>query len=492
MSRVISDLHPDNPEAAAETRPAPGRIRDPIGRMLILLFVAKPFIDLLWEYGISVGPIRLSPLTVTGFFLVAYFAPYRLKLGQHAPPFARIFEAFIALNLLGILFGLATSSNARPALALDITVRILGCYLVFFCTFAAARRYQYADAKPFMRAIVIGTAIAVVTNFLAIKLGFGGAKAGTEFTSGASREAGLYYDPGTLGLVAFLNLTFTVFYFHATKKGKTLWLIVTVAFALIDLSLMAASESRTPMILLSIAALGYMWYLRGWGRLAAPIVAGLILLLVAAVFSEQTDKFFGRFEGDVAAIESDDSTVGETSSGKVSLGKYEALGNNRGALWANALTAISHRPAGEIMFGDFFGRIGAHSDYIDILGRNGVVGLGLYVLLVYGLAFRTFSLARNATREDSRAVQSLACLLAVCYAAYCFPFRPLNYTTTNWFMWAMVALALAAAPRLRRKSTPTIASSSGSSGGEHPSETGPEQGPVTGRSTGWGTPGRRP
>ena len=480
MSRVISDSLPGNPAATPEKRLAPSRIRDPIGRTLIVLFAIKPFIDLFWGFGISIGPIRLSPLTVTGFFVVAYFAAFRLKLAQYAPPFARIFEAFIVLNLITVVIGLATSPDVRLALALDIMVRILGCYLVFFCTYAAARRYQYTEAKPFMKAIVIGTAIAVVVNFVAIKVGYGGAKVGTEFTSGASREAGLYYDPGTLGLVAFLNLTFTVFYFHVTKRGKALWLMVTLAFAMMDLFLMAASESRTPLVLLAIAAMGYLWFLRGWGRVAAPLIVALVLLMVAAVFSVQTDKFFGRFEGDVATIESGDSAIGQSSSGEVSLGKYEALGNNRGALWADAITVIARRPAGEILFGNFFGRIGAHSDYIDILARNGIVGLGLYVLLIYGLALKIFGLARSATREDHRTLQSLATILLVCYAAYCFPFRPLGYTTTNWFMWSMAALALAAVPRVSRRSTPTIASSSGSTTSGPSTSLSPSSGPSPG------------
>jgi hypothetical protein len=136
MSRVISDSRPGNPATAPDARPVPSTIRDPIGRMLILLFAVKPFIDLFWGVGISLGPIRLSPLTVTGFFAVLYFATFRIRLGQYAPPFARVFEAFIVLNLLTVVIGLVTSPDVRPALALDIMVRILGSYMVFFCTYA--------------------------------------------------------------------------------------------------------------------------------------------------------------------------------------------------------------------------------------------------------------------------------------------------------------------------------------------------------------------
>ena len=478
MSRVISDSRPISLGPPSDSRPAPNRadsrIRDPIGRALLILFATKPFLDLFWEYYFFIGPIRVSPTTSIAFLIVVYFLPFRVKHAQYAPPYARVFEAFIALNLAGIVIGLATNPQARGFAAFETMIRILGCYLTFFCAYAAARRYEYTDARPFLKAMVIGTAIAVILNLAAIKLGFGGQKVGSEYTRGPYREVGLYFDAGSLGAFAFYNLAITVFFFHAARSGKSFWLVATVALVLIDLYLMALSGSRAPMVQTGIAAMFYAWYLRGWGRIAAPIVAVLILLVTATVLVDQPGNVFERFQGDVAAIESDGSGIGETMSGKVSLGKYEALGNNRGMLWANALTAIFHQSGPAIIFGSYFSRIGAHSDYIDILARNGIVGLGLYVFLIYGLCLKTLALGRRANREDYRLLQTLACLLLASYAFYCFPFRPLVYTTVNWYMWTIVALALATIPRVTRRALPGVAASAGTP----PSGTAPRPGPV--------------
>ena len=491
MSRVISDPRPVNPETASGPRPPPtaaqGRIQDAIGRTLIVIFVTKPVIDLFWQFYFFIGPIRLSPTTVIGFLIVVYFLPFRFKYAQYAPPFARIFEAFIALNLACVVIGLATDPHARPAAAFDTLIRILGCYLVFFCTYAAARRFQYTTSGPFIRSMVIGTALAVIINLLAIKLGYGGAKFGSSL-SGPYREAGLYFDPGSLGAFALYNLIFTVFYLHFTKRRKALWLLVIVAFALIDLYLMALSGSRAPMVQLAIAALVYAWYLRGWGRIAAPVVAVLLLMSTGALLVDQPGNVFERFQGDIAALESDAPGVSESTSGDVSLGRFEALGNNRGMLWANALTAIFRQSMPEIIFGSYFSRIRAHSDYIDILARNGVVGLGLYVLLIYGLCVKTLALARVSTEGDRRTTQALAGLLLACYAFYCFPFRPLLYTTTNWYMWAIVGLALAG---VSRKTTPAVAGRSGDNARTSPSVAAPRPGSSVNWQAGSAGPVRR-
>jgi O-antigen ligase len=314
-------------------------------------------------------------------------------------------------------------------------------------------------------------------NLAAIKLGYGGVKIGSEYSRGPHREVGLYFDAGTLGNMAFFNFTFTVFGFAAARSRKTLWLLVAIASALVDLYLIAISGSRAPLVMLAVAAMGYLWYLRGWARIAAPILGTLLLLAAGTLFLDDSSPVLERLEGDVAALESDDPGIGQSMSGRVSLGKYESLGNNRGRLWADALTELFRQPTADIVFGSYFSKIRAHSDYIDIMARNGIVGLGLYVFLIYGLGLKTLTLARGATRPDHRLLQILACVLLACYAFNCFPFRPLVYTTTNWYMWTIVALALAAVRQGTRKPVPTVATHSG---GAPPSGKRPRADPVAG------------
>jgi hypothetical protein len=449
---------------------------------LLILLLIKPVLDLFYSYYFFIGPFRLSPTTVTAVFVIFYFVPFRLKYAQLVAPFAGVFGAFVALNLAGVAFGMATDPEARPASALDINIRLVGNYLVFFCAYAAARRHHYTDARPFLKAFVIGTGIAVIINLLAINLGYGGTKVGVEQVSGPYREVGLYFDSGVLGAVAFFNLTSTVVYFHFAKSGKSLLLVLTIALVLIDLYLMVISGSRAPIVQLVVAALFYLWYLRGWGRIAAPIVAALILLAAGGLFLDEGNPAFERLQGDIAALESEDLDIGQTMGGDVSLGKYESLGSNRGMLWANALTAISRQSGAEIIFGRYFSRIRAHSDYIDTLARTGIVGLGLYLLLIYGLALRTMAMARSATRDDDRAIKILACLLLTNYALYAFPFRPMLDTTTGWFTWTIVALALAASPRISRRALPAVANSAGDPAGIKSSGPAPGLTPVAGKS----------
>ena len=153
---------------------------------------------------------------------------------------------------------------------------------------------------------------------------------------------------------------------------------------------------------------------------------------------------FSRFETDVVAFEEGSTEdVGVTQSGKLSLGKYEALGSNRGMLWAEAITEIVRRPLLEIMVGNYSFSVGAHSDYIDVLARNSVIGLIMFIALLIGLAFKTYGYARTASPGHNRVLHFLAFTLVLCFILYAAPFRLLSYTTTAWYMWTMLAFSLA-------------------------------------------------
>jgi len=451
-------------------------IRDTVGKALLVLFLVKPFIDLLWRFYTFIGGINFSPTTVSGLLICLLFGGMWLSRPQYSPPFARLIEAFLLLNVVSFIIGMFSSDQARFAEALNVGIRITASYFIYSTAFAAALRYGYRDISPFIKAIMIGLAIAMILNIAAIRLGFGGAKF-FEMGTDTSRERGLYYDPGVLSNFALYSLIFAAFMLHVAR-GNLMWMLFCILIIIIDVYLIAATKSRAGIVQIILFGLVYVWmFHRSWGRIVAPIGAVVVLGASMLLFDIDIDETLSRFEGDVAALEQDSGTVGVKSGGNVSLGKFEQLGNRRGALWASALSIVAAKPIHEIILGNFSSSL-AHSDYIDILGRNGIVGLVLYLIIMLGMLSRTFRLARLPHRDlPTRLTYFTAFVLLLCYMIYAIPFRPLLYTTTSWYMWALLGFALARERLSRTQRGKTEAAGEDKPAGEDEPETEEEEPP---------------
>lgn len=452
------------PGGLARTGPASlarlSSIRDTVGKALIILFLIKPTIDLFWRFSTVFGGIVLSPTSVSGVLICVIFGLFRFSRSPYSPPFARAIEAFLLLNLLSFCISLFSEDPAKFTDVLNIGIRILASYFIYYTSYSAALRYQYRDISPFVKAIVIGSAIAVVANVAGIALGFGGTKWGDFLGDG--RERGLYYDAGVLSNVAVYSLIFSVFLLYALRSQMR-WVLLCLVIIILDFYLVSLTKSRAGIIQIAVFGLIYVWmFHRSWGRLLAPVAAVLLLLVTTFIFDVDMSETVERFDTDVAAMEQQTGDVGANSQGKVSLGRFERLGSNRGMLWANALTQILKRPIHEVIFGNFSGSKG-HSDYIDVLARNGMVGVLIYFGTMFGLLIRTFQISRHNYQDlASKLTFYGAFALVVCYLLYAVPFRPLLYTTSSWYMWAILGVALAR-DRLNRLPRPQPQSDAGPS-----------------------------
>jgi hypothetical protein len=79
----------------------------------------------------------------------------------------------------------------------------------------------------------------------------------------------------------------------------------------------------------------------------------------------------------------------------------------------------------------------------------------------------------------------MAFTLLICYLFYSLPFRPLGYTTTAWYMWTVIGLAMArsrlapmeAAAAAARRRKAALAAAEAATGGDPAEETGPRRPP---------------
>jgi len=440
------------------------RVKDIAGQSLIVLFLVKPIIDLFWAQYMMVGALHISALHVTGVLVFFYFGFLLLRASGSAPRYGLVFMVFIILHVISISVGLFYTTTPNLIKVIDLLLRVLDSYLIFRVAYNAGIKGRYETHYKFLWAVVIGTSIALVINTLAIIFGFGGGRVVERGVQSFFREQGLYYDPGVLALVATFNIIFIAFLYKQLPKGKPLSRLFLTVMVFVSLYMVYISVSRAAVLLLAVFALIYVGLVqKGFQKLTAIVFIAVAIVVSSAMFGFQVEQFRARFTSEIQVLEGADSPGPAAADDRVSFGRFEGLGSNRVRLWAVALDRVLQRSTVEITIGSFFESSPSHSDYFDVLTRNGFVGLFVYVLMLLLFWKHTLSMAlRRGISNDDKVIHALAFTLIALYIIYAFPFRPLSYTTTAWYMWAMIGFSFARArlsalePQRKAKSAPTL------------------------------------
>ena len=415
-----------------------------IGAALILLFLVKPTIDILWFLPFfSIGGKQINTLHLTGILVLLYFGRYLFVFRGMSPPYAWVFKLFIVINFISV-FVTAYHEPVGFIPVVDLMLRMLDSLIIFSAAYYAAlycsRDYYYKLVK----AISIGAFVALTFNFVAILMGY----EGREVTSGTThRISGLYYDPGVLANVAVYAIVFTVFMGNMLPDRNIMRKLHAGLVTMMALYVIYTGLSRAAIVLLGAFGVIYITLFKKGvlGRIVPPLILGGMLVL-GAISGMDYVNYVDRFGSEIAVFS--DSNERQTNTDKsVDLGKYEGLGSNRGQLIAYMLDDFIKRPTYQQLIGNF-NITRAHSDYFDVLSRNGYIGLAVYVgmlLLIWKKALGYTLRRKDQTQEWKISV--LGFTLISMYILYAFPHRPLYYTTIAWFMWAILGCMFAAAQR---------------------------------------------
>lgn len=412
---------------------------------MLALFLIKPIIDLFWSQYIQVGGVALSPLHVTGFLVFLYFGILRLNYPRHTAPYASVFRLFIIVNFVSAAISLFIVDVPKYMKFVDIALRLLDSYVIFNVAYILGITKRYESFYPFIRAIFLGSAIAAVVNVIAIVLGFG-AHLNADVTGGTlARQQGIYSDPGVLGNSALYGFIFAVVLYDMAPKKSFLLKLSCIVLMPVFLYLIFISLSRINLVLVFVFGVLYIsLYKKSVGsKIAAIVFATAVIIFGGAVLNLNYSAVTARFGSELTVMSAEEQEYANTSEGRVSFGKYEKLGNNRVMLWAIALNNILQRDTLEFMIGNFYKVAPSHSDYFDIMFRTGIIGLILYVLILFLFEKKLFMLTISQSDKSFRHVYFLGFALMTCHILYAFPFRPITYTTTAWFMWAMIGFSLA-------------------------------------------------
>lgn len=412
-----------------------------IRNFLVLLFLTKPTIDLLWFLSVSFIGFTVSPLHVTGLIVFFYLSFMLLVAPRLNTPFLKLLIVFVTLNFISAVFGFMLHDKFAIQGLLNLFFRVMDSVVIYGAAFALGLRNWDSDWNDVIKAIVVGVCIAIVLNQIAILTGLGGGiKANASSVHSSLRERGLYYDPGGLSIVALYGFIYTSFALKSIKLGffRT---CIAVTGLLASIYLMFAGLSRSVLILLAFYVVTY-FVIFGKAREKAIYMVAIcaVGVLVATYSLVNYERLAARFEGDIDAVENIATNV--TQGKDISTNDLEALGSNRGRNWIVSLEWIFQRGPMELLFGNFQSTP-AHSDYIDILSRNGILGFTLYVFILLLFLISSFKALSSTSQKEYRSLHVFSFVLLGIYILYSIPFRPLSYTTTVWYMWATVGFSMA-------------------------------------------------
>lgn len=412
-----------------------------IKNFLVLLFLTKPTIDLLWGYSISFLGFTVSALHVTGLLVFFYLTFLLVVSPKQKAPFFKLMILFVALNFVSALFGFMLHDRFEIQGILNMFFRVMDSVVVYGAAFALGLRDKDTDWDDIIKAIVVGVSIAILLNQVAILTGYsGGIKDNAASVHSSLRERGLYYDPGGLAIVALYGFIFISYALKNVKLGFFRLSLCVVAI-LSSFYLMLAGLSRSVFILLAFyAVFNFVIFGKAKEKFLYIVVIGVMGVLVASYSLVNYERLTARFQGDIGAVE---SIASDVATGKeISTNDLEALGSNRGRNWIISINWIAQRGPMELMFGNFMSTP-AHSDYIDILSRNGIIGFTLYLMILISFLITIFKAINSPSQRDYYSLHVFSFLLIAVYLLYSIPFRPLSYTTTAWYMWAAVGFSMA-------------------------------------------------
>lgn len=434
---------PISPGVAAVTAP-----RDPIATVLLIFLLVEPTIDLFYFLSWQVGPFQVGPIHVTGLLFGVYLALASLRLTGIKVPYAKLFFAFIVFNVIS--FGIGQTALSPPDFAafIELMIKVSISFICYVAVFRAGVQWRYENVFPFLKYAFAGLTIPIIANIVAIKLGFGGAKVGDQTVTGSLRETGLYYDSGVLAIVALQSAVFGLALMFSRQVRSVFMRLLIAGIITASIYLIYLSLSRSVIILFCVSVLLFILFnRRGLSRTVLSV--GLLATLAGVIVLNAVDlsRIEARFEteiGVISTLRSDRGGQGFSSSVRFEGGVdnkiaiLDQLGNNRGKLWRLQIEAIMERPLVYILFGNFLG--GAHSDYVDVLARNGIIGLLLYATLLFQFIRLSIRSVIKGKDYQDNIVFLVALVLLVNYILYSVPFRPLNYSTPVWYMWIMLAL----------------------------------------------------
>jgi O-antigen ligase len=385
-------------------------------------FIAKPIVDMGWDYDYAVAGFR--PLEIVGAGLPAILlARMALVGGEHSTklPLRGVWMAYIGTVVLGcVLF----SINGQVVVAASFGLRTLNGVVAFYSIarwFSDRERFRILLIALLIAGIVpmtMGLYESLTGNYWRLRLGSGD----------QIRITGMYHNSTNLRYYAYSTLAAIALYWVYFAKRTRLNKILLLGYTAVCGVVLFKVYSKAGFITIAFAAVA-------WVVIARNVLWPSLLVLVALVANFTLDDIVVKELG--TTFKKETRVIEEGALHDGAFGGRLGLWRSQMSIWADQDTLSQLFGSGE-MGGGRLAKGGAHNDYIRALYQTGLVGALAYValLIATGLA-----LVKRMLRHRSPLVL-VALVIYVGWMVETIGFTPSVFTSFQWYTWGFIGLAL--------------------------------------------------
>lgn len=378
---------------------------------LYVMLLVKPFIDVTVNTTL-IG--NLNGLEISGLliFLITLIKYLQLKnvttIFNHS-----LIWFFIIMQLLSFFIAYSVGQQVLIS-GVKFFLKVFNAYFIYFIAsedLMSTREKRIKNYRNIWLTTLILSIITIVVYFTGIS--------NVDTTRGLTRYNGLYNDPGTPSYLAVLSILFANLFFEISPKRKGVFYVLYLLTLPIIFYVLYITLTKSALVMLFVYLI--MWY--GFYKQKFFLVTPILALTIIAGFTF-SDGLKTRFSTEIDYVE---------SGGDAEMAK--SMGTGRVNRWENLYEAFSESDAPTKFLGTSR-PFNAHNQYIAYLMQTGIIGLSLFVIMLYRF---TSKLTHIYSRTRSPEIY-IALTILTMYMIYGFTGHPFYYTTLLWYLMIMLSL----------------------------------------------------
>lgn len=383
---------------------------------LLLAFLVRPVVDTAFDQSLGVGLRLTEAFSVVVPCCIFFHMLFTAKgsSGLASMPLRAIWLIWVADV---ILFSVIIMVFQGPMDGLNVLFRHLNGFMGFYAIQAFLREER--DLRRFLLFLILAGLFPVGVGVYQLVTGY---QWHATYAEGLERNIGLYHSAIIVRYYSMQTIFALLLFSALYLRGAVVFNIAAAIYGVLSAAVMFKAYSKSGMATLAL------WFL-AWTLLQKKflmlLITSLAAFVVAAYYSSEIiDEILQIFGKEIGVME------GTMKSERSFAGRWY--------LWQRLWAEWENLPVLGKLFGAGRTALGAHNDYLQILFHGGIVGLGIYVLLLFSVGQR---ILRNLmVRVDPLAVAAL--LAFIMWMVDTLGLVPSAYSGYQWFVWGVIGLSL--------------------------------------------------
>jgi len=388
---------------------------------ILTIVLLRPVIDASWANSF----MGVNCLKIVGFFIPLLILPRIIGARDRTffdMPLSKIGLVYIVSYMLGVT-GLVSVGNISGAT--ELFFRVLNGFLGFYMF-----QFYFTDRNKFMKLLFILLLAGLFPMAVGIYQAVTGKVWHLRQTAGLVRNVGLYYNAVGVRNIGFQTLTAILLAYSYFSKNNLLIKVMLVIYGLICCFVIFRAYSKAAIIIFCVWVI--LWSVFNRKFLLLLLIPISILLINYYSGNDIFQKVETVFSKEIGAYQ---GTVED---------KY--LLGGRVVKWKRYWNEWKQQDIFHKVFGAG-SNINVHLDYLRILYTNGIIGLLIYIFLLFIIGWKLLiNMLSNLTP-----LNVMGCMMIATWMVDTFAGSPSYYPSYQWYIWGFVGLALSGIEGLKEK-----------------------------------------